>query len=1356
MNHVAEKSRLTPIKLTIGALIQICLLHSGALITSLAMAEPVVTSQNGLACAGTRAGTFLGCTANDFTTTVILTNSGADSCTDGDYFFLDAQVTMTSGGPRRYNVGFFAGEADNDPQANNAAKLCSVATFPTSPAPWFQGNGPNTCGDFDSNSTSSPTVRQLRVQCVDNGLGILQVPYAVTWEQNDNATCSGAANVQAGTQSKCVGGTATISNVVVKPRPAAHYRFDESTWRGTAGEVADSSDNALNGTAQGGAITAATTPAIAGDPGTCRYGVFDGQNDQVAIPHNAQLQSTTALTYAAWIYPRNLSGGIHQVMSKSVHGGGGGRAQMGIFSEGGALKGRAMALNGDSTTGWEVQTSLPALDTWTHVALVFAGDRLTLYVNGAEANSRTFASTTLRTNTDPFTIGNDYGRDYYFNGFIDETRVYTSALNAAQVGAVMLETHPCPTGPMGACSVVFPSPLQNSDLAGSITFNWNAQALADPDGALETGNLVYNSAGAATCGTAHCLSKGVASTPAVVPEFPSNTSATDVSTPLLGNTITLGQGGITDYRTVTMNWRLFGSHLVDGGASSVYRIKTLNLNAGTATLRGGADYWIETLNFNGSIVFNVAGQGTARLFIKNAVSGSWGSELNPGGTPDQLLMVPYGNFTWNTNETDFNALVYSSGNITIGSNMTLAGALASPGQISLGSGSRITYDQQAVTDVDDRGLCSGIVDEGLHHLRILHSGQGLTCAPAQVTIQACKNADCSELYTGAVTASLSPAGWVGGDTIAINGGAATANLRYTLPAVVTLGATANSPSATDATRCFVGATENCDMSFSEAGFIFDVPTLTSNKTSGDITITAVKTSDSGETCAPAFSGSRTVNFWSTYANPNSGSAVTSVNGTNVATGGPGTGIDLTFDAAAQAKITVHYPDAGLMRLDARYTGSGEEAGLVLSGNDQFVVKPVGLCVLSADANSGCASGDHTCSAFTAAGADFNLTVRAVAWESDTDTDLCSGNAATPNFRLNAVGLGSTLVSPAAAGGGQAGGVGISSTDFIAADNGDKTLSQSISEVGVFQFTATPPAGAYFGETVAGGVSVNIGRFYPDHFDVAHTATPACNATFTYAGLTGSKAGQPFGVSGTVTARNAIGGITTNYEGDFAKLGTGDITASPRLGAAPAAGALTWSVNTLGFDDGDGTFGVLAAQYAFSAEGAPQNMHLRITATDSDGATGTDDDTTKAVPYRLGRLRLQNAFGSELMDLDVPLQAESFTTGGFYARDADDGCTTLIPANLSCNGGACTNVAVGGGTASASWTPLIGGDAGLSFGAPGAENTGNIDILTAIGASHPWLLFDWDGNGVHNNEATGRATFGIYKGSPRHIYLRERY
>ncbi|MBW3832720.1 DUF6701 domain-containing protein [Aeromonas hydrophila] len=443
-------------------------------------------------------------------------------------------------------------------------------------------------------------------------------------------------------------------------------------------------------------------------------------------------------------------------------------------------------------------------------------------------------------------------------------------------------------------------------------------------------------------------------------------------------------------------------------------------------------------------------------------------------------------------------------------------------------------------EIDNVRICalrSNPVGVQIDHFQLDHSGQALTCNPETVTVKACADAACTTLITDPVTATLSlepvssSNGWVGGNTVTFSGGSTTVQLRNNTATAVTIGVSGSVPATKpfSTTLCKAGAgtpsAAACTLNFADSGFFFDVPDTYSNQPQ-TVAIKAVKKSDVTKQCVPGFANqSKSVKFWSSYVLPTSNSfnSGMSVNNTLIGSSqGNATAFSLNFDAQGQSTITVKYPDAGKVQLDARYDGTGSEAGLVMLGSDQFVARPVGLCITPPQGV--CAAGDSSCPVFKKAGDTFQVDIKAMAWESANDGDICAGNQTTPNFVLSNIALGSTLMAPNP---GTNAAVGTATYNHVPASNSLNSVTQTVSEVGVFRMTATPPANAYFTYTIPPAQSQPVGRFIPADFNLASgDIVPACNV-FSYMG-------QPFGVALDVLARNVSGGQTQNYTGSFAK------------------------------------------------------------------------------------------------------------------------------------------------------------------------------------------------------------------------------
>ena len=151
----------------------------------------------------------------------------------------------------------------------------------------------------------------------------------------------------------------------------------------------------------------------------------------------------------------------------------------------------------------------------------------------------------------------------------------------------------------------------------------------------------------------------------------------------------------------------------------------------------------------------------------------------------------------------------------------------------------------------------------------------------------------------------------------------------------------------------------------------------------------------------------------------------------------------------------------------------------------------------------------------------------------------------------------------------------------------------------------------------------------------------------------------------------------------------------------------------------------------------------------------------------GRLTMSNVNGSELVVLAVPVFAEYYNGSAFVSNTADN-CTAINLAsqislsNPSTSSGTAqagtATMTVGSGTSQATLgsTTLSSGADTLSFSAPGAGNTGYINISSNIAGLLPWLLYTWNQGGTGNTSPSAVATFGIYQGNPKVIFFREVY
>jgi hypothetical protein len=196
-----------------------------------------------------------------------------------------------------------------------------------------------------------------------------------------------------------------------------YWRFDENKEI----SAGDSSGNNNTGTLIGPAW-------VTGKTG---YGLdFDGIDDYVRIAVTPSLDNLKAVTMTAWIFPR-IDSHWH-VLDK-------GDGDKRIYAEGAnlTLNGRIRYTGKHAYS--ESTNGTIRLNTWQHVALTWSTSdhRTRLYHNGVEVAygvHDTGSGSVLDDTTHPFVIGarGALGAGTFFDGVIDEVRLYDRALNAQE------------------------------------------------------------------------------------------------------------------------------------------------------------------------------------------------------------------------------------------------------------------------------------------------------------------------------------------------------------------------------------------------------------------------------------------------------------------------------------------------------------------------------------------------------------------------------------------------------------------------------------------------------------------------------------------------------------------------------------------------------------------------------------------------------------------------------------------------------------------------------------------------------------------------------------------------------------
>ena len=241
---------------------------------------------------------------------------------------------------------------------------------------------------------------------------------------------------------------------------AAGYAFEENSGTTTQ----DASGNNNNGTLVNGPTWT-----------TGRYGRgihFDGSNDHVRVLDSASLDLGSAGTIEAWI-KRDVTGSSDGVISKGNSNSN--SAQNYSLRVNGSNIVECVIGTGNTSQRLRSTSSLTSTTQYYHLACTWDGTTIRVYINGTQNNSANQTIAPLG-NTSPLYIGQFGSSSNRLQGVIDEVRIYSRALSAAEISQDM-------NGAIGTVQDTAPPIISGVSASGittsAATINWATSEAAN-------------------------------------------------------------------------------------------------------------------------------------------------------------------------------------------------------------------------------------------------------------------------------------------------------------------------------------------------------------------------------------------------------------------------------------------------------------------------------------------------------------------------------------------------------------------------------------------------------------------------------------------------------------------------------------------------------------------------------------------------------------------------------------------------------------------------------------------------------------------------------------------------------------
>jgi hypothetical protein len=151
---------------------------------------------------------------------------------------------------------------------------------------------------------------------------------------------------------------------------------------------------------------------------------FNGTSNVVNMGNAAGFVIGTEATYSAWVKPAVLqNGGIVSKWTSAAEDKNLRMRSSGKFT---------FFLYNTFSGGELLSNTVATVNTWYHVVGVYDGSQAKIYINGVLDNFKD-ASGNVGDNNGSMYVGWNQGSNWYFNGSIDDVRIYNKALSATEI-----------------------------------------------------------------------------------------------------------------------------------------------------------------------------------------------------------------------------------------------------------------------------------------------------------------------------------------------------------------------------------------------------------------------------------------------------------------------------------------------------------------------------------------------------------------------------------------------------------------------------------------------------------------------------------------------------------------------------------------------------------------------------------------------------------------------------------------------------------------------------------------------------------------------------------------------------------